>query len=53
MNWLDAAEAEPYNLTEGNPTNITKVEPNPEVTYKNLLGQDWIEVLKPSQIASI
>ncbi|KAG7286752.1 Endoglucanase EG-1 [Staphylotrichum longicolle] len=36
MNWLDAAEAGPCNLTEGNPANITKVEPNPEVTYKNL-----------------
>jgi cellulase len=36
MNWLDAAEAGPCNLTEGNPANITKVEPNPEVTYSKM-----------------
>lgn len=36
MDWLDVAEAGPYNLTESNPYNFTRVEPNPEVTYKNL-----------------
>ncbi|KAK4139263.1 endoglucanase EG-1 [Dichotomopilus funicola] len=36
MNWLDAGEAGPCNLDEGNPTEIVKVEPNPEVTFSRL-----------------
>ena len=36
MNWLDAAEAGPCSLTEGNPKNITLVEKNPEVTFSKL-----------------
>jgi cellulase len=36
MNWLDSGEAGPCNPTEGNPTEILKVEPSPEVTYSNI-----------------
>ncbi len=36
MQWLDAKEAGPCNEFEGFPANVTKVEPNPEVTYSNL-----------------
>ena len=36
MNWLDANEAGPCNATEGRPSNIVQVEPNPEVTYTNM-----------------
>jgi cellulase len=36
MNWLDAGEAGPCNLDEGNPSNIVKVEPAPEVTFSNM-----------------
>ncbi|KAK4119237.1 glycoside hydrolase family 7 protein [Parathielavia appendiculata] len=36
MRWLDSGEAGPCNATEGHPTEIVKVQPNPEVTYSNL-----------------
>jgi cellulase len=36
MNWLDAGEAGPCSLTEGNPSEIVKVEPNPEVTFSKM-----------------
>ncbi|KAK3305206.1 cellulase [Chaetomium strumarium] len=36
MNWLDSGEAGPCDPWEGNPANITKVEPGPEVTFRNL-----------------
>ncbi|GAB1316471.1 Endoglucanase EG-1 [Madurella fahalii] len=36
MNWLDSGEAGPCNATEGNPSVITQIEPNPEVTYSNM-----------------
>jgi len=38
MQWLDGAaqNAGPCNATEGAPSNIVKVEPNPYVTYSNL-----------------
>lgn len=38
MSWLDgeADGAGPCNATEGNPTNIVKVEPAPEVTFSNI-----------------
>ncbi|KAL2127605.1 hypothetical protein VTI74DRAFT_10430 [Chaetomium olivicolor] len=40
MNWLDSGEAGPCDPYEGNPKNITKVEPNPEVTFSNLRWGD-------------
>lgn len=36
MNWLDQGNSGPCNATEGNPTSIVKVEPNPEVTFSNI-----------------
>lgn len=36
MNWLDSGEAGPCLPDEGDPKNIVKVEPSPEVTYSNL-----------------
>jgi cellulase len=36
MNWLDSGEAGPCSADEGNPSNIVKVEPNPEVTFSNM-----------------
>ncbi|KAK4095763.1 glycoside hydrolase family 7 protein [Parathielavia hyrcaniae] len=36
MRWLDSGEAGPCNATEGHPTEIVKVQPNPEVTYSNM-----------------
>ncbi|KAM0557036.1 hypothetical protein ACHAPJ_005716 [Fusarium lateritium] len=36
MNWLDQGEAGPCNATEGDPKNILKVVPNPEVTFSNI-----------------
>ncbi|OTA91901.1 glycoside hydrolase family 7 protein [Hypoxylon sp. CO27-5] len=43
MSWLDGAKdgAGPCNATEGNPTNIRKIEPHPEVTFSNL---KWGEI---------
>jgi cellulase len=43
MSWLDGAKdgAGPCNATEGNPTNIRLVEPNPEVTFSNM---KWGEI---------
>jgi cellulase len=36
MAWLDSAEAGPCKAGEGAPTEIVKVQPNPEVTYSNM-----------------
>ncbi|KAK7420691.1 hypothetical protein QQZ08_010272 [Neonectria magnoliae] len=36
MSWLDQGNSGPCNATEGNPTSILKVEPNPEVTFSNI-----------------
>ncbi|KAI1662340.1 glycoside hydrolase family 7 protein [Daldinia decipiens] len=43
MSWLDGAErgSGPCNATEGDPTNIRKIEPHPEVTFSNL---KWGEI---------
>ncbi|KAK0711716.1 Humicola Insolens Endocellulase Egi S37w, P39w double-mutant [Lasiosphaeris hirsuta] len=41
MTWLDAGEAGPCNTTEGNPSSVVKVEPNPEVTFSNI---KWGEI---------
>ncbi|KAG9254271.1 endoglucanase EG-1 [Emericellopsis atlantica] len=41
MQWLDGGEAGPCNATEGNPDEIVKVEPRPEVTYSNI---KWGEI---------
>ncbi|OLN87910.1 Endoglucanase 1 [Colletotrichum chlorophyti] len=42
MRWLDGApEAGPCDETEGNPTNVVKVEPNPVVTFSNI---KWGEI---------
>jgi len=40
MKWLDSGEAGPCNQWEGFPANITKVEPNPEVTFSDLRWGD-------------
>lgn len=36
MKWLDGGEAGPCSATEGDPKNIVKVQPNPEVTFSNI-----------------
>ncbi|KAK7419030.1 hypothetical protein QQX98_003532 [Neonectria punicea] len=36
MEWLDQGNSGPCNATEGSPTSILKVEPNPEVTFSNI-----------------
>jgi cellulase len=36
MTWLDSGEAGPCKVGDGDPKNIVKVEPRPEVTYSNL-----------------
>ncbi|KAF6806258.1 glycosyl hydrolase family 7 [Colletotrichum musicola] len=36
MEWLDQGQAGPCNATEGNPTNVVKLEANPEVTFSNI-----------------
>ena len=41
MTWLDSGEAGPCNSTEGNPSFITTVEPEPEVTFSNI---KWGEI---------
>jgi cellulase len=41
MLWLDSGVAGPCNATEGNPSNIVKVEPEPEVTFSNV---KWGEI---------
>lgn len=47
MQWMDGAaqNAGPCDLTEGNPANIVKVEPNPTVTFSNIrwgeIGTTW------------
>ncbi|KFY79001.1 hypothetical protein V499_01951 [Pseudogymnoascus sp. VKM F-103] len=41
MNWLDSGNAGPCSATEGNPTEIVKVEPNPAVTFSNV---KWGEI---------
>lgn len=40
MNWLDSGNAGPCNATEGNPTVITTIEPNPSVTFSNIKWGD-------------
>lgn len=42
MSWLDGATdgAGPCNATEGNPSNIKKIEAHPEVTFSNLKWGD-------------
>ncbi|KAK0649920.1 cellulase [Cercophora newfieldiana] len=41
MTWLDSGVAGPCSSTEGNPTEIVKVEPEPEVTFSNI---KWGEI---------
>jgi cellulase len=41
MNWLDNGDAGPCDATEGDPTNILKVEPNPAVVFSNI---KWGEI---------
>lgn len=41
MNWLDTGSSGPCNLTEGNPTVITEIQPDPEVTFSNI---KWGEI---------
>jgi cellulase len=45
MTWLDSGEAGPCNSTEGNPSTVRLVEPNPEVTFSNMkwgeIGSTW------------
>jgi cellulase len=36
MNWLDTGDSGPCNATEGNPSVIVKVEPDPVVTFSNV-----------------
>ncbi|GKT66158.1 endoglucanase type C [Colletotrichum tofieldiae] len=36
MEWLDQGNSGPCNATEGNPSVVTKIEPNPEVTFGNI-----------------
>ena len=36
MQWLDGGAAGPCNATEGNPSNVVKVQPEPEVTFSNM-----------------
>ncbi|KAF9780386.1 hypothetical protein IL306_000269 [Fusarium sp. DS 682] len=36
MKWLDQGSAGPCDATEGDPKNIVKVQPNPEVTFSNI-----------------
>ncbi|KAL2172337.1 hypothetical protein VTG60DRAFT_6176 [Thermothelomyces hinnuleus] len=36
MNWLDSGEAGPCDPDEGNPSNIVRVQPDPEVVFSNL-----------------
>jgi cellulase len=41
MTWLDSGNAGPCSATEGNPTEIVTVEPNPTVTFSNI---KWGEI---------
>ena len=41
MNWLDTGSSGPCNTTEGNPTVITTIQPNPQVTFSNV---KWGEI---------
>ena len=41
MNWLDTGNAGPCNTTEGNPSVIVKVEPQPALTFSNV---KWGEI---------
>jgi cellulase len=36
MNWLDSGNAGPCNATEGNPSVIRQVEPDPTVVFSNI-----------------
>ncbi|KAK3319408.1 cellulase, partial [Apodospora peruviana] len=36
MRWLDSGEAGPCNATEGNPSIVQQIEPQPEVTFSNI-----------------
>ncbi|KAF4975681.1 hypothetical protein FZEAL_7571 [Fusarium zealandicum] len=36
MSWLDQGNSGPCDATEGNPKNIVKVEPHPEVIFSNI-----------------
>ncbi|TDZ72052.1 Endoglucanase 1 [Colletotrichum trifolii] len=48
MRWLDGApEAGPCNETEGFPTNVVKVEPNPVVTFSNIKWGELGSTFKP------
>ncbi len=41
MNWLDTGSSGPCNTTEGNPSVITRVQPDPAVTFSNI---KWGEI---------
>jgi len=41
MNWLDTGSSGPCNTTEGNPSVIVKVEPDPVITFSNV---KWGEI---------
>jgi len=41
MNWLDSGSTGPCNATEGNPTFITQVQPDPAVTFSAI---KWGEI---------
>jgi len=41
MNWLDSGNAGPCNATEGNPSVIVQVEPDPTVIFSNI---KWGEI---------
>jgi len=49
MNWLDSGAAGPCNATEGSPSNIVKVEPQPEVTFSNVR---WGEIDSTYKVGS-
>ena len=41
MNWLDSGSSGPCNATEGNPTIVQKIQPNPAVTFSHI---KWGEI---------
>jgi cellulase len=41
MTWLDSGNAGPCNATEGSPSTIVKVQPNPAVTFSSI---KWGEI---------
>jgi cellulase len=41
MNWLDTGSSGPCNTTEGNPTVIVEVQPDPVITFSNV---KWGEI---------